>query len=1144
MLKNYFWNIIVVIAFLFLVAPCQSQEVSFEPGSIPGLPPETIIAGMCQDYNGFVWFATNTSGLYKYDGSQLINYSVDENNPTSIISNRLECIAAGMNGDIWIGSWENGLDRFDPETETFTHYQHDNADSSSIRSDSIRAIIESEDGILWIGTVNGLDSFDPLTEKFTHYNGESPVWTDLNKSQIRVIYEDKAGSIWIGGGSPFFADYNNNFTEEIPGGLYKLDRKTDEIKQYKNIEGDTTSLVDNRVGAIFEDSRGVFWVGTAGDGLHTMNREKGTFNRHRYDPENPDKLSRPPAAEFFDYVVEHITFINQDSRGHIWIGTFNGGINRHNPTTDKVEHFGTSATGPNKIGHDNFWAFLRTTDNLLWISTNWVQTANRHIFYNVSTTSGKLNYSETDARIFDFAEDSEGNMWFASSQGLLRKTNNNNYQRFLPEKNGERRNDIIFHIEKDLNDNFWLSTPGGLYFFDTKSGQFKAYLHDPNNVNSISSDTVFVSRVDDNGTIWIGTYKGLDLLDPRTGIFEHFKIEPASKMMVNNIIYDIELDSAGNNWIGWMNGIFQIDTDSGKISEPLSVSYLSVTKIFKDSQHRIWAGTHGGLWVNYPGSNEFTQFQDSLGVISTIMTVWGITEDMEHSLWMNTSDGLIRLNPETKNAVLFGKSWDIYPEILTDNMYASSQGEIFLGDTAGYYHFFPKDLKQPDGSLSNLQLSKLYIDNNEIIPGTNNILPKQLSEMKHLTLNYLQNNFSLAFHNIDFLTDPSEKNVLYMLENYDKNWRKNKGENLANYYNVRPGKYIFRIKASNLYGNWTEKTLEIEIKPPWYRSVVAFIMYFIFLAVAGWNVHLFQKKHTIRKVQEQIKDKELAQAKEIEKAYKNLEIAHEDLKTTQTQLIQSEKMASLGELTAGIAHEIQNPLNFVNNFSEVNFELIDEADEENEKGNTAEVKTILKDLKENEKKINHHGKRAESIVKGMLLHSRGSSGKKEPTDINALCDEYLRLAYHGFRAKDKSFNAGYKLELDESLPKIDVVPEDVGRVLLNLINNAFYAVNKKAKSGVEDYKPEVVITTSSLPPSGGMRGVKITVADNGSGIPDSIKDKIFQPFFTTKSTGEGTGLGLSLSYDIVKAHGGELKVETTEGEGTEFIIHLKIETAE
>ena len=274
-----------------------------------------------------------------------------------------------------------------------------------------------------------------------------------------------------------------------------------------------------------------------------------------------------------------------------------------------------------------------------------------------------------------------------------------------------------------------------------------------------------------------------------------------------------------------------------------------------------------------------------------------------------------------------------------------------------------------------------------------------------------------------------------------------------------------------------------------------------------------------------------------QKANAVLEKTLADLRATQTQLIQSEKMASLGELTAGIAHEIQNPLNFVNNFSEVNTELIDEAGEEIIKGNITEAKIILNDIKENEQKINHHGKRAADIVKGMLQHSRSSSGHKEPTNINALADEYLRLAYHGLRAKDKSFSATMKTDFDESIGNINIVPQDIGRVILNLINNAFYATNEKQKMGIANYEPTVTVKTLK-PPLGGL-GVLISITDNGPGIPQKILDKIFQPFFTTKPTGQGTGLGLSLSYDIVKAHGGEIKVETKERDGTEFTIDRK-----
>jgi len=257
------------------------------------------------------------------------------------------------------------------------------------------------------------------------------------------------------------------------------------------------------------------------------------------------------------------------------------------------------------------------------------------------------------------------------------------------------------------------------------------------------------------------------------------------------------------------------------------------------------------------------------------------------------------------------------------------------------------------------------------------------------------------------------------------------------------------------------------------------------------------------------------------------------LKQTQQQLVQSEKMASLGELTAGIAHEIQNPLNFVNNFSEVSNEMIDEMVEEVQKGNFDEVKLIANDLKQNLEKINHHGKRADGIVKSMLQHSRSSSGQKELTDINVLADEYLRLAYHGLRAKDKSFNAKFETDFDLTLEKINVIPQEIGRVILNLINNAFYAVTEKRNANLNDYEPTVSVSTRQR-----NNRVEIIVTDNGNGIPQKVLDKIFQPFFTTKPTGQGTGLGLSLSYDIVKAHGGELKVETSDCEWTEFVVLL------
>jgi signal transduction histidine kinase len=311
---------------------------------------------------------------------------------------------------------------------------------------------------------------------------------------------------------------------------------------------------------------------------------------------------------------------------------------------------------------------------------------------------------------------------------------------------------------------------------------------------------------------------------------------------------------------------------------------------------------------------------------------------------------------------------------------------------------------------------------------------------------------------------------------------------------------------------------------------------FLLIAIILWrNNQTKQKAYSLLVKQKRETDFQRSKAEQ----------ALAELKSAQRQLIQSEKMASLGELAAGVAHEIENPLNFVNNFSEVNKELLDEMQNELKAGNNEEAISIAKDIKDNEEKIHHHGKRADAIVKGMLQHSRTSAGQKEPTDINALAEEYLRLSYHGLRAKEKSTAAGQEdlnvtlqTDFDEGIGKINIIPQEIGRVLLNLYNNAFYAVTEKKKQAGVDYEPVVSVSTKAFKfPSGDLR-ILISVKDNGSGIPQKVFDKIFQPFFTTKPTGQGTGLGLSLSYDIIKAHGGEIKVETKEGEGTEFIINL------
>ncbi|MBN2173872.1 MAG: GHKL domain-containing protein [Bacteroidales bacterium] len=565
--------------------------------------------------------------------------------------------------------------------------------------------------------------------------------------------------------------------------------------------------------------------------------------------------------------------------------------------------------------------------------------------------------------------------------------------------------------------------------------------------------------------------------------------------------------------------------------------------------------------------------------------VYNILEDSSGNIFLGTNEGITvlkgGLDPSGKNLARSGienfsqKAGYPIKDISNNNsMFLDNRGVLWAGTGDKLVRFnyesihrskvapkvFIRDVKINNENIS--WYSLLKPDSKEIRPGNHYAPPYENNEQhvfgKVLTRNErdsLSDKFgSIRFDSInpfhaipenpvfpnsfnsigfDFVGVETRRPFLvqyqYKLEGYDDDWRLPNTASSAAYGNLPFGEYTFLVKAESSDGIWSEPiSYPFEILPPWYRTWPAYLFYGLLLMLGIYLVDRIQRRRLIARERQRTMKRELEQAKEIEKSYLELKVA-------QAQLIQSEKMATLGELAAGIAHEIQNPLNFVNNFSEVSAELAAEIIDEINKGNTDEVKEITSDLIQNLEIINQHGKRASSIVKGMLEHSRTSKGEKRPIDINDLADEFLRLSYHGLRVKDKSFNANFKMIADGNLPKVNVVPQDIGRVFLNLINNAFYACSERKKQDKVDYEPMVEVITKKV-----NGNVEIRVKDNGTGIPPGVIDKIFQPFFTTKTSGQGTGLGLSLSYDIIKAHGGELKVETEAGLGTEFIVTLPI----
>lgn len=1089
------------------------QNITFNKVFPPNRTSFNHLTDITQDKNGTMWFASNI-GLYSYNGYEMISYKHNQLDPNSLAGDILRAVCADKDGNIWIAVQGEGIDKFDPISGVFTHYKSNPDDPGSLSSDWVNVMLADLEGDVWIGSGQGLDRYDVRTDKFIHYKNIPDDSTSLSYNEVVAIYEDREGTLWIGTGSVYGADQNVSEA----GGLNKMDKQTGTFRHFKHDPENPNSLINNKVSAIFEDNKGTLWIGTAGDGLHTMEISGEMITRHQYDPNQPNKLSRPPLDSSGSN--DHIRFIIEDITGAVWIGTSDAGLNYYNPETKEITHFQSENNGPGAFTDNTTWKAYVSQDGVLWISSL------LGTLYRIDPLQSEIPHIDIPGQNVEcFYEDKSGTLWWGSDKIYVA---GNKYENLIQRINDEINKASINYnyvrvIKEDSKGNILIGGGGGLIILNLISRQFKHYVNDPGDRNTLGNNNIISISEDSEGNLWIGTLGGLNRLNPVTGeIKQYIPDEDNTDLFGLNLIHDVKVDNEDNIWVALGNGqgLCILNEASGEFEQYLSA--FVVQCLYLDSEGMLWAGTSDGLFYYDAVKKTCVRYID-LNSLNVITTVSNIVEDDDKNLWISTGSGIIKINSSRNDTKNYGTNYGVYPELLNwKATYKDRKGFLYFGDDNGYYKFLPSEI------MSHSRTPVISVTGFHIADQEENFIAgkgeESFSKINKISLNYDQNTFSFDFAVIDY-SNPAANQHLFMLENYDDSWRKTNADRRAYFFNIPPGSYKFRIKGANSYGVWAEKTIDVVISPPWWKTIWAFIVYGLIFTSGVWLIHNIQRQRVIRAERAKAQQKELEQARQIEKAYK-------ELKATQAQLIQSEKMASLGELTAGIAHEIQNPLNFVNNFSELNAELIDEADQEIDSENYSETKIILNDIRKNEEKIKYHGKRAESIVKGMLLHSRGNSGKKEFTDLNALADEYLRLSFHGFRAKDKSFNADFKMDFDESLPKVNVVPQDIGRVLLNLINNAFYAVSSKAKSARENgYNPQVVVTTKKH-----SNTIELSVEDNGPGIPAEIKGKIFQPFFTTKPTGQGTGLGLSLAYDIVKAHGGELKIETIPGKGSIFII--------
>ena len=641
--------------------------------------------------------------------------------------------------------------------------------------------------------------------------------------------------------------------------------------------------------------------------------------------------------------------------------------------------------------------------------------------------------------------------------------------------------------------------------------------------------------------VYVGQREGLLILEKINGIW-HEKKRPRDVTME---VWGMAQDNSGKLWLnGPLSGVASFDTKNEYILEKydttsglptLSGNYLN----FMNGE--VIVSTRDGLFKYYSDKDRFepfTLFPDD----SVFSSAWVkiIVSDGQDNLWTTGGDDQgITWHQLTGDhhyrhvvipflPVADFVTWVIYPDI---------NGICWFGGPEGLIRYDPaikKDYTRPFSTF----VRKVILKNDSTVFGGSfydslhrvvNTQPAALIPR----IDYAGNALRIEVASASY---PVRGKVLFQhrLQGFDKQWSSWSPEAMKEYTNLHKGAYVFHVKAKNVYGvTGLEGSYAFTVKTPWFLKWWAFILYIMVMATITYGVVIFRSRQLIR-------DKQRLE-KVVQERTADLQQTLEHLKETQVQLVQSEKLASLGKLTAGIAHEIQNPLNFVNNFSALSLELTNEleADLEKEKNNLDagtfdQIKETVGMIEGNIQKINEHGKRADRIVKGMLQHSRGKSGEFMETDLNQLIEEYVNLAYHGTRAENRDFNAKFTLDLDPAVGKVMVVPQDFSRVILNIVNNACYAVFEKSRKSIPGYSPEITVTTVRHD-----KEVEIRIKDNGTGIPQTIIDKIFEPFFTTKPTGKGTGLGLSMSYDIISSiHGGKLDVQSVSGESTEFIITL------
>ena len=815
---------------LYSICSAQNEQLSFNLVAPPvGLHPGSK-AGV-QDSQGYLWIGTYQAPLRRYDGYHYTFYSHDPLDSNSLAQNWVEALCAGRNGIIWIGTADSGLDRLDPSTGQFIHFRYNPKNDNTLINDHVTAILEDKEGMLWVGTKGGLNRYNPKTGNFQRWDYQSHNSSGLSCNSIEKIYEDRQGNIWIGTGSV----WDTEDPEVGYGGLNRFDKKTGKFIQYLHDPNDPHSLINNKVKAIFEDSRGTFWVGTAGDGLHIMNRAKGTFDRLLYDAAHPEKLSRPAQKQIRPYAYDHITFIIEDAAEAIWIGTFGNGLNRYDPKTNKVTHYPLFKDPVSSMQLEVAWWACNSKDGVLWIGY-W------RGLYRIDPLRKNIPYFPTGTAVMEMYQDRFGKLWYGTDEGLVQKDRRTGAEhRFVydPDSPNSISNNRIGAIYEDHKGELWIGTAKGLDRFERKANKFYHYRCNSSKDDSLINEGVAAIYEDGQGSMWLGLQNALLRINSQGNIITRYQsVSNDTNRLSNGQALCIYEDKSGNLWVPTFGGTLnRLSPKTGKIRRFFNGT--NIHSLWQDSDGILWVGTSIGLYRSDATLNSFLRFNGPNGEFAGSMIVNGVLEDDQKNFWINASPGLCRLNSQRNEVVIFSRHQDPTWYNGTGS-YKAENGELFFGGGSGYFTFFPEQLNGNTRPPA-IVINEFLLGDHPMVPGKQNMLKQPLFQTKEIRLSHNQNVFSFNFAGIHY-SNPQQNQHLFMLEGLDNNWRKAGEEKTAYYYNVPPGHYVFRVKASNSDGLWAEKAIAVIIDPPWWKTTWAYLAYVSGFVIMIWMLTAYRSR--------------------------------------------------------------------------------------------------------------------------------------------------------------------------------------------------------------------------------------------------------------------------------------------------------------